>query len=70
MLYTARVSASTSQTLPDSAAPPGARERNYLIQATGPRAAEVAASQLALADLALEGLKPAGALEVDLNRRG
>jgi hypothetical protein len=50
-------------------AEPGRREKSYTIEATGQHSAEVAAGQIALAELALEGLRPAGALQVDLSRR-
>jgi hypothetical protein len=70
MLFSARVTAAANPNLPEAPAPPGPRQKSYLIEATGERSAEVAAGQLALADLAQEGLRPAGALEVDLNPRG
>lgn len=69
MLFTARVTANTNQALSHVPAEPGRREKSYTIEATGRHSAEVAAGQIALAELASEGLRPAGTLEVDLSRR-
>jgi hypothetical protein len=70
MLFSARVTASTSRALPDTSPAPGRREKSYLIEATGKHSAEVAAGQLALAELATEGLRPAGTLEIALDSGG
>ncbi len=69
MLFTARVTTNTSPALSHVPVKPGRRERSYTIEATGQHSAEVAAGQIAMTELASEGLRPTGALEVDLSRR-